>query len=266
MPVEWNEYVFDHALLRFRVRQLARAQREAQARQQEDAERIRQLRDWVIDDITPRQYETYADYYDGYTTTRPSYIELNTIHIQVNRHFDKIKLTKEEEPMLSDEITVELSEAIIATLINNIKESKQTLIKDLEAHTEQMARHEKIKSSSGTPLEKVRDCENIISYWKVRIAEREKLLKGFEALIKKLDIDKRPVKLTQNEKKLVASIVDKLSLDYGILAKDSTVKHINHPDRFYMFPRLEKSARKRINEVNEQLRNLTRSDVNVYLR
>lgn len=110
------------------------------------------------------------------------------------------------------------------------------------------------------------DRAQVKKLWEVRLENALTSIKLCDKLLSKFKSDERPIKLQKNERKILANVIDVLNFNYSMICPHSNISNINHPDRFYMFPNLEKAVKKKIAEFTFNIKNLTRSDVNVYVK
>ncbi len=161
---------------------------------------------------------------------------------------------------MTETIEIELPVSVNKNIIANLESFSKSKEKEIGYYETKRKEATKDKYPDEEQL------KGVLRLWEIRLENVLVTTRLCERLIDKLTHAKRPLKLQKNERKVLANVVDNLNLDFSVICPYSSIDNISHPDRFFGFPNLEKKVKARVAEVTEAIKNLTRSDVNIYVK
>lgn len=157
--------------------------------------------------------------------------------------------TKTVEILVSPSMT-----ASIVTGLAQLEESNKSVV---AYHTAQVKRFAKCATD---------DDKLLYEEWKRRADRITNNAELSDSIISKFTSATRPFKLSKVESKVLAEVVGGISIDFTAINPYSGLTNINHPDKFYGFPKLEASVRKKVQDIKDAFISLSRSDVSAIVK
>lgn len=164
------------------------------------------------------------------------------------------------EDDMTETIEVELTKGTNDSIVASLKMQLDMLAKESAVKEQLLNECTEAKFPDKTQRAAIK------SVWEKQAQNSQANLKVCDGLVTKFESAKRPFKLQKNERSLLTKIIDSVKIELQVFAGGSSIKDIAHPDRFYGYPSLQRTVASKIAHAHNQIKNLTRSDVNVSVK